>query len=308
MQILVTGASGAIGSALLPALSGDGHTIRAFARDRARLPATAFDEVVIGDAVTGAGLTRALDGIDVAYYLIHSMEPVGDDAASFAAREIGAADRFAEAARAAGVRRVVYLGGITPAHDHGSEHLRSRLAVEQALLASAPEAVALRASIVISAASRSFRFLVRLVERAPLLPLPAWRDNRTKPIDGRDVVAYLRAAGLSRVVDGPLSVDVAGPDIVSYGDLVERIRDGLLVGRPRLKLPFSLTPVASVVAAAIAGENVELIAPLMAGLGDDLLPRDDRAQQLFPLRLHRIDAAIERSLRDWEATEPLAGR
>ena len=171
-----------------------------------------------------------------------------------------------------------------------SAHLASRLAVEDALLGAAPEAVALRASIVISAASRSFRFLVRLVERSPVLPLPAWRDHRTQPIDGRDVIAYLVAAGTSPAVDGPLSLDIAGPDVLTYGELIGRIRDALLLDRPPIELPFSLTPVASVVAAAIAGEDIELIGPLMEGLGGDLLPRDDRA----PRAVRRAAAPLRR--------------
>lgn len=308
MRILITGASGAIGDALIPALSAPGDAIRAFARTPARVRREGVDEVIEGDAISGAGLPEALDGVDVAYYLIHSMEPVSDGAASFPERELTAARNFADAAGAAGVRRVVYLGGIVPAGGAASEHLGSRLAVEQTLLDAAPEVVALRASIVISATSRSFRFLVRLVERVPVMPLPSWRDFRTRPIDGRDVIAYLVTAGRSPDVDGPLSVDVAGPDAMSYGEMLERIRDVLLLDRPRIDLPFALTPVASVVAATIAGERLELIEPLMRGLGADLLPRDERAQELFPIRLHRFDAAVERSLRDWEAVEPLAAR
>lgn len=95
---------------------------------------------------------------------------------------------------------------------------------------------------------------------------------------------------------------------MSYGELMERITDGLLIDRPRVYLPFSLTPIASVVAAAIAGEQPELIGPLMEGLDGDLLPRDDAAQQRFGVRLHRVDAAIERALRDWERREPLRAR
>ena len=311
MRMLVTGATGAIGADLVPHLARDGHELRAFARTPARVPerVTALAEVVQGDAITGAGLDAALDGVDVAFFLIHSMETVaaaGGD--GFAERDRVAAARFAEAARQAGVRRIVYLGGLVPAMGRASAHLASRLEVEEILLAGAPEAVALRASIVIGARSRSFRFLVRLVERVPFMPLPAWRDNRTQPIDGRDVLAYLAAAATSEAVRGPVSADIAGPDVLTYGELVDRIRDALLVSRPALRLPITMTPVASRVAAAIAGEDHELIGPLMAGLERDLMPRDDRAQDLFGVRLHRLSAAIERALREWEATEDLAAR
>jgi uncharacterized protein YbjT (DUF2867 family) len=308
MRMLVTGASGAIGGALVPVLHRDGHQVRAYARDPARVRCSGVDDVVRGDAVAGTGLDAALDGIDVAYYLIHSMEPAGQAAEPFAERERRAAEAFAAAARRAGVRRIVYLGGPVPHDRPASAHLRSRLAVEDALRGAAPETVALRASIVISAASRSFRFLVRLVERTPVLPLPAWREHRTQPIDGRDVLAYLVRAGDSPRVDGALSLDIAGPDVLTYGGMIERIRDALLLGRPRVDLPFTLTPLASVVAAAIAGEDVELIAPLMEGLGADLLPRDDRAHELFGVRLHRFDAAVEHALAAWEQVEELAAR
>jgi uncharacterized protein YbjT (DUF2867 family) len=202
----------------------------------------------------------------------------------------------------------VYLGGLVPRGAGVSAHLASRLEVEDTLLGAAPEGVALRASIVIGARSRSFRFLVRLVERVPVMALPDWRDNRTAPIDARDVMAYLVAAGTSDVVDGALSLDVGGPEVMTYAAMMERIRDALLLGRPRLDLPLRLTAIASRIAAAIAGEDPALIEPLMGSLGSDLLPRDDRARELFGLRLHRFDAAVERALREWEDAEDLAGR
>src|SRR5918999_754262 len=185
MQTLVTGVSGYVGAALAERLRRDGHAVRGFARSRRRVTAAGveLDDLVLGDVTTGAGLERALDGVDVAYYLIHSME--GAAAGAFADTELRSAEAFARAAAATGLRRVVYLGGLVPRDAPLSRHLASRLAVEDAMLVAVPEGIALRASIVIGARSRSFRFLVRLIERMPVLALPAWRENLTAPIDRR---------------------------------------------------------------------------------------------------------------------------
>ena len=305
-NVLVTGATGFLGAALLPRLQEQGHTVRAYARRPEAV--TADVRVVKGDAVEGTGLDEALEGIDVAYYLIHSMEGAGSSK-SFDALELRSVENFAAAAERAGVRRTIYLGGLVPTDKVASRHLGSRLAVEETLLGGAtPEAVAFRASLVIGARSRSFRFLVRLVERAPLLPLPAWAGNRTQPIDERDVVALLLAAASSQAVTGPLSLDVAGPDVVTYGQMVEAIRDHLLIGRPTLRLPLTMTPIAAKVAAAIAGEDVGLIEPLMESLESDLLPRDASAPGFFGVRMHSFDAAVEHALAVWERTEALAAR
>jgi uncharacterized protein YbjT (DUF2867 family) len=308
MRILVTGVSGYVGAALVPRLRAAGHEVRGFARSPERVAAAGvlLDDVVIGDAVNGAGLGRALDGVDAAYYLIHSME--GPANSAFPEHERRAADRFATAARTAGVRRIVYLGGMVPEGAHVSRHLASRLAVEEALLQAADEPIALRASIVIGARSRSFRFLVRLIERLPVLALPAWREHRTQPIDGRDVLDFLvRAADAPAALAGR-SWDIAGLEAMSYQRLIERIADAMLVDRPAIRLGFSLTPVASVVAAAVAAEDPGFITPLMESLESDLLPRHGDAAEAFGVRLHSFDAAVERALREWEQIEEVAAR
>lgn len=304
MHILLTGASGAVGAQLAPALARAGHELRGFGRDPTRVPASL--PFVCGDAVTGAGLDAALDGIDVAYFLIHSME--GDARAGFAANERAAAENFVAAAQRAGLRRVVYLGGMAPQDRAPSRHLASRLEVERILLAGLPEAVALRASIMIGARSRSFRFIVHLVERIKLLTLPAWREHRTQPIDARDVEAFLVAAATTSHAGGGLSLDIAGPDVLSYGQMIERIADLMLVRRRTVTFARNATPIAAPIAAALAGEDSGFIAPLMESLAGDLLPRDEIAAPLLGVRLHRFDRAVERALRDWEAAEPLAAR
>src|SRR5919197_2124210 len=147
MRVLVTGVSGYVGAALVPRLQAAGHVVRGFARSPERVTAAGvlLDDVVVGDAVSGAGLERALDGIDAAYYLIHSMETTANSA--FADHERRSAERFATAARAAGVRRIVYLGGLVPQTGAVSRHLASRLAVQQGAPRAAHEPIALRGPI-----------------------------------------------------------------------------------------------------------------------------------------------------------------
>jgi uncharacterized protein YbjT (DUF2867 family) len=303
MKILVTGISGYVGARLAPRLQRDGHELVGFARDPNRV---ALDvPVVRGDAVTGAGLEQAFDGVEVAYFLIHSMER---GSGTFEAAERASAENFARAACAAGTRRIVYLGGLVPAGGPASLHLASRLEVEEILLGACPDSVAFRASIVIGARSRSFRFLVRLVERMPVLIVPGWGVHITRTLDERDMLELLARAATNERVAGQ-SLDIAGPDVISYRELIDRIRFHMLVDRPTLTLKhLTVTPIASVISSAIACEDPGLIDPLMESLSEDLLPRDDRAAELLGVRMHSLDSSIEHALREWETHERLAAR
>src|SRR5579884_3559760 len=272
MNVLVTGISGYIGSRLAPRLMADGHAVRGLSRHPDAGPGLRELPVLQGDAVAGSGLEQALEGIEVAYFLIHSMESSMNG--TFVSRERAAAQNFARAAQRAGTRRIVYLGGLIPPAGPASPHLASRLAVEETLLKATPDSVALRASIVIGAGSRSFRFLVRLVERLPVLAVPAWRTRRTAPVDERDIIELLVRTATSPDVSGQ-SLDVGGPEVVTYGELIDRIRDHLLLGRPTIGFRrLTVTPIASRIASVIAGEEHELIGPLMESLGEDLLAAD----------------------------------
>lgn len=304
---LITGATGYVGGRLLRRLLAEGRDVRALARDPARLPADDRVEVVKGDVLHGAGIAEALDQCETAYYLVHSMEAAEDD--DFSGRDRRAAENFAGAAQAAGVKRVVYLGGLAPADGEPlSPHIASRVEVEEILLEAAPAATALRASILIGAGSSSFRMLVRLVERLRLLPLPAWRDNRTQPIAERDAIEYLARTPAIAAAAGR-SLDICGPDIVTYGQMVSEIADSMGVSRMPIELGVSLTPPASAVVAAVTEQPVSLVRPLMESLERELLPRDpDEAARMYDLRPIGFPRAVERALAEWERTEELAAR
>ena len=304
---LVTGATGYVGARLVRRLAGEGRAVRALARRPELVEQRDEVEAVRADLITGAGLERALDGCETAYYLVHSMEALAGNGDPFADRDRIAAERFARAAAEAGVERVVYLGGIEPPGPQ-SAHLGSRLEVERILLAAVPTSTALRASVVVGAGSSSFRILVRLVERLRVLPLPAWRGNRTQPIAERDVIEYLARTPQVPGAAGR-SLDVSGPDVLTYAEMIERIAEAMGVGRLPLGLGASLTPPAAAVVAAITGQPLELVRPLMESLESDLLPRADAdARELYGIRLLGFDRAVERALAEWEKAEPLGAR
>jgi len=303
---LVTGATGYVGGRLVRRLLEDERQVRALARDASRLDPLPGVEAATGDLLSGAGIAEALEGCATAYYLVHSME-TADNGVDFAERDRTAARQFGRAAREAGVERIVYLGGMAPA-DGPSPHLRSRIEVEEILLEEVPASTALRASIVIGAGSSSFRVLVRLVERLRLLPMPAWRDNRTQPIAETDVIEYLARTPLTSAAAGR-SLDVVGPDVISYGAMIEQIAELMGVGRTPLRFGGSSTPPASAVVSALSDRPLELVRPLMESLGSDILPRDpDEARRLYGIRPHDFARAVEHALREWEESEPLRAR
>ena len=304
---LVTGATGYVGGRLVERLLLEGRTVRALARDPSRFDPHPEVEAVRGDLVADEGLREALEGVTTAYYLVHSMEAAAGANGDFGARDRLAARNFAEAARAEGVERVVYLGGIVPRDKPLSAHLGSRLEVEEILLDAAPRSTALRASILIGAGSSSFRILVRLVERLRVLPFPAWHRNHTQPIDERDAIEYLARTPGTPDAAGR-SLDIAGPDVVSYGAMIERIADHMGVSRAPLRLGLTQTPAASAVVAAVVGQSPELVRPLMESLESDLLPRDEEAKRIYGLRPRSFDRAVEHALGEWERAGDLAAR
>jgi uncharacterized protein YbjT (DUF2867 family) len=304
---LIVGATGYVGTLLTKALVDAGRPVRALSRRPPQLGTDGLVERVRGDVLEDEGLEAALDGCDVAYYLVHSMEA---GAISFEARDRLAAENFAAACRRAGVERVVYLGGIKPSGAL-SPHMRSRLEVERILMANLPGATGLRASIIIGAGSPSFRLMVRLVERIPVLPLPPWRDRRTQPIAERDVIEALVRTPL---IDGTAgrSIDIVGRDVLTYAEILQGIASELEIDRPELDVPIFTAPAFAAVASAIAGADNDLVRALMGSLNADILPRSPRAaeemRELFGIHPLTFTRAVRRALADWEREEPLAAR
>lgn len=304
---LIVGATGYVGTLLTKALVADGRTVRALSRHPPRVGREGAVETVRGDVLANQGLEAALDGCDVAYYLVHSMEA---GPSSFEARDRQAANNFAAACRRAGVSRVVYLGGIKPSGPL-SAHMRSRLEVERILMETLPAATGLRASIIIGAGSPSFRLMVRLIERIPVLPLPPWRDRRTQPIAERDVIECLVR---TPVIEGTAgcSIDLVGPDVLTYGEMLHGIAAELEIDRPEVDVPIFTLPAFAAVASAIAGSDAALVRALMGSLNTDILPRSEHAaremEELFGVRALPFRRAVRRALADWEHEEPLAAR
>ncbi|HWM08024.1 MAG TPA: NAD(P)H-binding protein [Solirubrobacteraceae bacterium] len=262
--VLVTGATGYVGSQLLPVLLERGHAVRALSRNPDGLPDGVDGRR--GDAVSGHGLADALDRCGTAYYLIHSMGTGGD----FAARDREAAVNFGEAARAAGVERVVYLGGLG---GEGSEHLRSRNEVADLLSARAPGFVHVRAAMVIGAGSASFVMLRSLVERLPVMVCPRWIDTRTQPVAIRDVVGTL--AALADADDVPGEVQLGGADVLTYREMMQRTAEVLGRRRPKVvKVPVLTPRLSSYWVALVTPVGTGLVRPLIDGLGSEMVVRE----------------------------------
>ncbi len=290
-SILLTGATGAVGGALLPKLLEGGHTVKALVRNPAQ--ASLGDvEVVEGDVLSGAGLDTALDGVDVAYYLIHSM---GRSPGDFEVNDRIGAQNFAQAAERAGVRRIVYLGGLPPSGG-GSAHLSSRAEVAEILATAVPEPVHARAAMVIGADSASFTMLSQLVHRLPLMVGPKWIDTRTQPIAADDVTSSL--ATLADYVAPPSDVELGGAEIVSYRQMMDRFariegrREPLIIPVPVLSPRLSSYWVRFVTSVEPA-----LARPLIDGLKEEMIVRTQPPAGINDAPLN-FDQAVERAMQE----------
>lgn len=290
--LLITGATGYVGGRLLGRLEDAGRRVRCMSRRPAELAARTAPttEVVEGDVQDPASLDAALAGVDTAYYLVHSMS--GREDYRTADREGAAA--FGAAARAAGVRRIVYLGGLGEGPDL-SAHLASRQEVGATLAASGVPTLELRASIVIGSGSTSFEMVRALVDRLPVMITPRWVDTRTQPVAIEDAVEYLAlAADLD--IDGGRVIEIGGPDQVSYRDLMGEYARQRGLRRTMIPVPALSPRLSSLWLGLVTPVYARVGRELVEGLRNETIVRDPAALALFPIRPRGVREAIARAL------------
>ncbi len=301
-RILVTGATGYVGGRLIHRLTNAGYPVRAMARDVNRLngrPWRESVEVAVGDVFKPETLIAAMEGIDIAYYLIHSMRG-GED---FHERDISAAVNFSNAAKTAGVKRIIYLGGLGDPAEELSPHLQSRHATGEALKRAGIPVTELRAAIIVGSGSVSFEMIRYLTERLPVMICPRWVYTRVQPIAIRNVLDYMVAA-LEKPETAGRVIEIGGADVMTYGEMMivyARVR-----GLRRYLLPVPvLTPrLSSYWVHLVTPIPAEIARPLIRGLRNEVIVRDPSARELFP-EIQPIDyaTAVGRALARLDARQ-----
>lgn len=293
--VLLTGATGYIGGRLLKALEEDGHSVRCLARKPENVSASRpTTQVVAGDCLDRSSLERAVAGVDTAYYLVHSMAA----GAHFAELDKEAATNFGQVAAQAGVRRIIYLGGLTDdCSTSMSTHLKSRAETGQALRAAGVPVIEFRASIVVGAGSLSFEIIRALVERLPIMICPRWVDTLAQPIAIDDVVAYL-AAALDLRDDTSEVFEIGGPEVVSYGDLMRRYAALRRLRRLLVPVPVITPHLSGLWLALVTPTQARVGRALVEGLRNSTVVRSDAARRTFKIPQTGLREALVRAIAD----------
>jgi uncharacterized protein YbjT (DUF2867 family) len=291
---LVTGATGFIGGRLANALADDGWHVRALVRDSGRAGELADRGVELfeGDVLDADSLRGAGEGAEVAYYLVHGMGRGGEG--DFEEREREAARNFAEMAKREEVSRVVYLGGL--GDQPRSKHLRSRAETAKILGEQGPPLTYFRAAMVVGARSESYRTLRYLVQRLPAMIAPAWLSTPTQPIAVDDVIAYLRRAPDLEESQGR-EVQIGGPDVLSYGDMLDRMAQALRIQpRPRVPVPLLTPRLSSLWIGLVTPVDARVARPLIEGLSTPTTVTDPLGASPFGIEPVPFAEALRRAL------------
>jgi uncharacterized protein YbjT (DUF2867 family) len=298
MHALVAGATGFIGGTLVRRLLDDGVPVRALVRDRGRPRDLPVDhpqlELHEGDVLDARSLAGAGEGIDVAYYLVHSMGR-GSDGGDFEEREARAAQAFAQMCTAEGVGRVIYLGGL--GDEPGSKHLRSRDATARQLREHGPPVTYFRAGMVVGPGSESYRTLRHLVARLPIMIAPRWLATPTQPIDVDDVVAYLARAPAVEASAGR-EVQIGSPDVLPYAEMLDRMAGALgRRRRPKIPVPFITPWLSSLWIGLVTPVDAAVARPLVEGLSTETVVTDPSGAALFDVEPIGFDESLRKAVR-----------
>jgi uncharacterized protein YbjT (DUF2867 family) len=296
VSVAVIGATGFVGRALVPALA-ETHDVVAVSRrgnavERPRIRSVA------ADAADAPSIRRALDGVDVAYYLVHSL-----GAPRYAELDRRAAETVAREAERAGVEQLVYLGGLGDDLPELSPHLRSRIETAASLSSGSVPVTTLRAAVVIGRGSAAFETIVALVDRLPAMIAPRWISTPTQPIALADVVRYLTGVARNPAAVGE-AFDVGGPDVLTYRQMIERIAR-LRGRRPRIvEVPVLTARLSSYWLHLVTPVRASVARPLVEGLRNPTIVRDGRIRGLLPFPLTPFGEAARTALADQPSARP----
>lgn len=302
-RILVSGATGYVGGRLVPCLLQEGYDVRCFVRSKRRLRAQPWGDrvdVVEGDAMNEEDLVRAMEGVDAAYYLIHSLG-VGED---FAERDRTLATNFRRAAETRGVDQIVYLGGMRPKGDQQSEHLLSRMETGEYLRDGPVPVTEFRAAQIVGSGSLSFELVRYLTERIPVLICPQWVSTPTQPIAIRNVLEYLMASIETPACRGEI-IEIGGADVLTYGEMFEKYAMVRGLQRTLVPVPFFTPRLSSHWVGLVTPIANSIARPLIEGLDNEVVVDDpEHARRLFPdIEPIQFEAALRLALRRAESEE-----